>query len=198
MDHPLAKLALPIDYTIQRKTALERRIEGVIDLLRDRTHTLILLHNDPDPDAIASGRALEQLFRHYLPDAACTLAHGGLIGRAENRTMVELFADHIMRIPTFEAEEALTAYDAILMVDTQPGAGNHLLYGTEYPAENLVLAIDHHPPKRSQVRAVIHDVRPEIGACTTMLCEYLAVADVEIDARLATALFYGVKSDRPA
>ncbi|MBX2996875.1 MAG: DHH family phosphoesterase [Caldilineaceae bacterium] len=191
----MAKLALPPDYTAQRKSALERRIQQTVEEVEGRSHTLILLHNDPDPDAIASGRAMEALFNHYLPNANYTLAHGGLIGRAENLTMAKLFVPHAVRIPTFEAEEALKAYDAIILVDTQPGAGNHLLYGTSYPVENVILAVDHHPPRRSQVRAVVHDVRPEIGACSTMLCEYLAVAEIEIDAALATALFYGVKSD---
>jgi nanoRNase/pAp phosphatase (c-di-AMP/oligoRNAs hydrolase) len=191
----LAKLVLPVDFTLKRKSGLDRRIEQLVELLAERDHTLILMHNDPDPDAIASGRALEILFNHYLPDAQYTLAHGGLIGRAENRTMSELFIPHVLRIPTFEAEEALQRYDAVILVDTQPSAGNHLLYGVEYPQENVVLAVDHHPPKRSQVRAVIHDVRPEVGACSTMLCEYLAAAEVEIDEALATALFYGIKSD---
>jgi nanoRNase/pAp phosphatase (c-di-AMP/oligoRNAs hydrolase) len=110
-------------------------------------------------------------------------------------TMAKLFMPHAVRIPTFEAEEALKDYDAIILVDTQPGASNHLLYGTSYPVENVILAVDHHPPKRGQVRAVIHDVRPEVGACATMLCEYLVAAGIEIDAELATALFYGIKSD---
>ena len=99
------------------------------------------------------------------------------------------------RIPTFEANELLHAFDAVILVDTQPGASNHVLYDTDYPIENVILAVDHHPPKRSQVRAVIHDVRPEVGACATMLCEYLAVAEVDVDERLATALFYGIKAD---
>jgi nanoRNase/pAp phosphatase (c-di-AMP/oligoRNAs hydrolase) len=138
---------------------------------------------------------MEEIFKHYLPEAKYTLAFGGLIGRAENMTMAKLFVPHALRIPTFEAEEALKAYDAIILVDTQPGASNHLLYGTSYPVEKVILAVDHHPPKRSQVRAVIHDVRPEIGSCATMLCEYLAAAEIDIDPSLATALFYGVKSD---
>lgn len=188
-------MTLPPDYTSQRKSALERRIQQAVEELEGRKHTLILLHNDPDPDAISSGRAMEALFKHFLPEARYTLAHGGLIGRAENMTMARLFMPHALRIPTFEAEEALKAYDAIILVDTQPGASNHLLYGTSYPVENVILAVDHHPPKRGQVRAVIHDVRPEIGACATMLCEYLAAAEIEIDAPLATALFYGIKSD---
>ncbi|MCB0113997.1 MAG: DHH family phosphoesterase [Caldilineaceae bacterium] len=191
----MAILALPEDYSPQRKSAVERRIQQLTEDLAQREHTLILLHNDPDPDAIGSGYGMLALFKHFLPNGKCTLAHGGLIGRAENRTMADKFIPNVERIPTFEAEDKLKAYDAVILVDTQPGASNHLLYDTNYPLGNVILAVDHHPPKRSQVRAVIHDVRPEIGACATMICEYLTVAAVDIDERLATALFYGIKAD---
>lgn len=191
----MAHLPLPADFSAQRKSAGERRIQQLRTLLADRRNVLVLMHNDPDPDAIAAGYALERLIRYLSPTAPVTLGHGGMIGRAENRTMAQMIAPHALRIPTFEAATALPAYDAILLVDTQPSAGNHLLYEIDYPQEQVILAVDHHPPKRSQIRAVIHDVRPEVGATATLLAEYVATAEMEIDAILATALFYGVKSD---
>ncbi len=188
-------LSLPADFSTQRKSAGERRIQQLRGLLTDKQNILVLMHNDPDPDAIAAGYALERLIRHLIPAAPVTLGHGGMIGRAENRTMAQLIAPHALRIPTFEAAEILSAYDAILLVDTQPSAGNHLLYEINYPPEQVILAADHHPPKRSQIRAVIHDVRPEVGATATLLAEYVAIAEMEVDETLATALFYGIKSD---
>lgn len=191
----MALLSLPDSYTPQRRASVERRIQQTIELLQERRHLLILMHNDPDPDAMASGLAGLVLLRHFMPNLSATLAHGGIVGRAENQRVAELFLPDLIRIPTPEAEEALKAYDAVALVDTQPSAGNHLLYGTHYPVEQIILAVDHHPPRRSQVRALVHDVRPEVGACATMFCEYLAVAGVPLDERLATALFYGIKSD---
>ena len=191
----MAHLALPADFSIQRKSAGERRIQPLRGLLADRQNILVLMHNDPDPDAIAAGYALERLIRHLLPDAPVTLGHGGMIGRAENRTMAHLLAPHTLRIPTFEAAEVLPTYDAILLVDTQPGAGNHLFYEINYPLEQVILAVDYHPPRRGQIRAVLHDVRPEVGAAASLLAEYVATAEMEIDNTLATALFYGIKSD---
>ncbi len=188
-------LALPVDFSTQRKSAGERRIQQLSALLADRRNILVLMHNDPDPDAIAAGYALERLIRYLLPDAPVVLGHGGMIARAENRTMAQLIAPHALRIPTFEAAAVLPGYDAILLVDTQPNAGNHLLYEIDYPPEQVILAVDHHPPKRSQTRAVIHDVRPEVGAAATLMAEYVATAEMEIDETLATALFYGIKSD---
>lgn len=191
----MSHLSLPVDFSTQRKSAGERRIQQLRGLLADRRNILVLMHNDPDPDAIAAGYALERLIHHLLPAAPVTLAHGGMIGRAENRTMAQLVAPHALRIPTFDAAAVLFTYDAILLVDTQPGAGNHLLYEINYPLEQVILAVDHHPPKRSQTRAVIHDVRPELGATATLMAEYVATAEMEIDETLATALFYGIKSD---
>lgn len=188
-------LSLPADFTAQRVSAAERRIQQLCSLLADRRNILVLMHNDPDPDAIAGGYGLERLLRFLCIDAPVTLGHGGMIGRAENRSMAELIAPHAVRIPTFEAATVLPEYDAILLVDTQPNAGNHLLYESGYPQEQVILAIDHHPPRRSQNRAVIHDVRPEIGATATILAEYAAIAGMPIDEKLATALFYGIKSD---
>ncbi len=192
-----SSFTLPEEYTSQKRAAVERRIQQAIEVLAERKHILVLMHNDPDPDAIASGWAMEQLIRHYLPDADLTLGHGGLIGRAENRTMVKLFTPHLRHFSRLEVteERALDAFDAIVLVDTQPAAGNHLLYGTETPLERIVWAVDHHPPRRSQTRALVHDVRPEIGACSTLLAEYLAAVSLVPDAALATALFYGIKSD---
>ncbi len=188
-------LTLPADFSAQRKSAGERRIQQLRSLLADRRNILVLMHNDPDPDAIAAGYALEKLIRYLIPGAPITLGHGGMIGRAENRTMAQLIAPHAVRIPTPTAAEALPAYDAILLVDTQPSAGNHLLYAVEYPMDQVILAIDHHPPRRSQIRAILQDVRPEVGAAATLLAEYVAIAEMPIDALLATALFYGIKAD---
>jgi nanoRNase/pAp phosphatase (c-di-AMP/oligoRNAs hydrolase) len=188
-------LSLPESYASQRRASIERRVQQTLELLSGCQRLLILMHNDPDPDAMASGLASLALLRHFMPDLPVTLAHGGIVGRAENRQVAELFLPDLLRIPTPEAAEALKHYDAVALVDTQPSAGNHLLYGTNYPAERIILAVDHHPPRRSQVRAQVHDVRPEIGACCTMFCEYLAVSGVPLDKRLATALFYGIKSD---
>jgi nanoRNase/pAp phosphatase (c-di-AMP/oligoRNAs hydrolase) len=134
-DASLTQLPLPADISAQRKSAGERRIQQLHSLLADRDSILVLMHNDPDPDAIAAGYALERLILHLMPAASVTLGHGGMIGRAENNLMAQLIAPHALRIPTFEAATALAAYDAILLVDTQPSAGNHQLYEIEYPAD---------------------------------------------------------------
>ncbi len=188
-------LSLPPDYSAQRRSSTEKKVQQLAEQVEGKTNLLVLMHNDPDPDAISCARALEELLRILAPTARITLAHGGMIGRAENQTMAGLMIPHGVRISLNDAAEKIGAYDGVMLVDTQPSAANHLLWDAEYPREEVLLAIDHHPPKRSQIRAKVHDVRPELGASATILCEYLAVAAVPVDAQLATALFYGIKTD---
>lgn len=191
----MSTFPLPADTTIQKRTALERRLHHIVAALDDAQEILLLMHNDPDPDALASGMALATILEHLIPDRHITLGHGGIIGRAENLSMAQSLLPDVLRIPIVNADQILTRFDAICLVDTQPAAGNHLLYGNSELQQNVAVTIDHHPPRRSQIQATFHDVRPEIGACSTMLCEYLAAANIVPETKLATALFYGIKSD---
>ena len=79
----------------------------------------------------------------------------------------------------------------IALVDTQPGAGNNVLPQKRRPA----LVIDHHPWRDETRNAVFFDVRPEVGAASTLMTEYIRAADLKPPSRLATALFYGIKTD---
>ncbi len=191
----MSSFQLPADTSNQKRVALERRLQQIREALGEAKQLLLLMHNDPDPDALASGLALKRLLNEILPDKTVTLAHGGIIGRAENLSMAQVLLPKVLRIPITQVEEVLPRYDAICLVDTQPGAGNHLLYTSGFPLDQVAVAIDHHPPRRGQIQAIFHDVRPEIGSCSTILCEYLAAAGIVPDAKLATALFYGIKSD---
>ena len=147
---------------------------------------LIMPHNDPDPDAIAAAMALKYL----LSQAAgleTTLVYQGIIGRAENRALVRQLG-HPLR-PLAQADLARPAQ--IILVDTQPGAGNN-----PWTPDMVVAAvIDHHPPRQTAAQAAFVDVRPNMGASATIMLEYLTAAGLPLPPTLATALFYGIKTD---
>jgi len=147
---------------------------------------LILLHNDPDPDAIAAGLALRQL----LSEAAgvpSEMVYKGMIGRAENKALVE-YLGRPLRV--LRDEDWLDS-PAIALMDTQPGAGNNAM-----PAgTHVALVIDHHPRLAERFDADFVDIRPWVGALSTMLTQYLQAAKIEFSQQLATALFYGIKTD---
>lgn len=152
-----------------------------------RGRLLVLLQDNPDPDALACAAVMRELLYVRL-GKRCTIGFGGICGRAENRAMID-----VLKIPArhVTAEEA-ARFDIVCLVDAQPGFGNNLLK-TE---RRVDVVIDHHlAPKRCRWHAVYSDVRPEYGAATTILYEYLLAAGVPIHRNLATAMFYGVQSD---
>jgi nanoRNase/pAp phosphatase (c-di-AMP/oligoRNAs hydrolase) len=164
----------------------EKRLALLFEAVGDAAAILILPHNDPDPDAIASAVALRHLLVEML-NVESTVAYQGIVGRAENRALLRFLGRPMRRLNDADlAGEALIA-----LVDTQPGAGNNALaHGSE-----VTIVIDHHTWRKPAAEADYLDVRPEVGATSTILTEYLREAGLEPDPALATALFYGIKTD---
>ena len=93
---------------------------------------LILLQDDPDPDAIASGLALRQVLGRNKQTAP--LASFGRVTRPENIAMVKLLEIEIEKL----TKESIKNFDRIAVVDLQPP---HL----SNPPEEIDLVVDHHP-----------------------------------------------------
>lgn len=161
-------------------------ISQIIEWIRGRGKILIVTHDNPDPDSIASAVALRHLLLVKTGQDA-VLAYGGVIGRSENRKMVELLEIPLVRICNLDPQQ----FSVTCLVDTQPHTGNNSLpHG--HPVH---LVIDHHPPKTDLSNICWVDVREEYGASATILYEYLTRQQVSINTRLATSLFYAIKSE---
>jgi nanoRNase/pAp phosphatase (c-di-AMP/oligoRNAs hydrolase) len=149
---------------------------------------LILTHDNPDPDGLASGKALSTLLREAW-DIPSRLVYSGLVARAENHVMLNRLT------PEWEGSEALPdlgQYSAVAQIDTQPGAGNNRMR-VVHPNH---IVVDHHYPIRDATTSASYaDVRTDIGSTVTMLFQYLAAAGIDPDPRLATAMYYGLKTD---
>jgi len=148
---------------------------------------LILTHDNPDPDALASGKSLSKLLAYW--GVASKLLYSGLVARAENKAMLALLT------PEWEYVDIISDledYSAIALVDTQPGAGNNSL-----PIEFVPdIVFDHHHPLRDRTNEVKYlEVRPEIGATASLVYQYLEAAGIMPDPVLATAIFYGIEAD---
>jgi nanoRNase/pAp phosphatase (c-di-AMP/oligoRNAs hydrolase) len=149
---------------------------------------LILTHNYPDPDALASGMALSELLS-IAWEIPSRLIYSGVVARAENRAMLHLLT------PKWEHQDGvsdLDAYSAVALVDTQPGAGNN-----NFPMERSAdIVIDHHNPIRDHSHTVAFtDIRPDIGATVTLLYQYFNAVGITPGTILATAMFYGLHTD---
>ncbi len=160
--------------------------EQLLDWVRGKGPILILAHDNPDPDSLAAAFALQHLFL-VKAGRESVIAFGGVIGRGENRAMVaELEID---AVPLEKVD--LDRFDVVCMVDTQPGAGNN-----SFPADREVhVVIDHHPLRKEAGTWRWVDVRENYGASATILYEYLVSQEVYLGTKLATILYYAIKSE---
>ncbi len=157
------------------------RVQQYQRYLADADRVLIMLHNDPDPDAIASGLALRNVLRRTKTTAIIGALHG--VTRPENLRMLNLLDIHIEAV----TPDALKEYERIAMVDVQPHYFSGLI-------DRVDLVIDHHP-EQTGYTAVFKDIRPDYGSTSTILTEHLRAVDVNISERTATAMLYAIKSD---
>jgi nanoRNase/pAp phosphatase (c-di-AMP/oligoRNAs hydrolase) len=157
------------------------RVQQYQRYFSDADRVLILLHHDPDPDAMASGLALRNLLRRTKATAIIGAIQG--VTRPENLRMANLLDIHVETITPAD----LKTFDRIALVDVQP----HYFSGL---VDRVDLVIDHHPETTGWT-AMFKDIRADYGSTCTILTEHLRAVDVNISERTATAMLYAIKSD---
>ena len=162
------------------------RLRKLLQVAKGHERAVVLTHDNPDPDAVASACGLAHLL-HKCAGVVATPAYGGIIGRAENKAMLKVLHLPIQPVSRIEHQP----HDLICLVDTQPEVGNYSLASSDLPQ----LVIDHHPARPKSLLAAFHDVGGPAGATSTMVTQYLRAARLAPSPALATALFYGIKSD---
>jgi nanoRNase/pAp phosphatase (c-di-AMP/oligoRNAs hydrolase) len=164
--------------TNERLEQLEKIVKG--------KRVLILVHNNPDPDAISAGWALSYLLRKKLA-VHSRIAYGGRITRPENRMMIRRLGIGIRPLEKVNVHNL----NVLAMVDSQPWTGNSSVPKSLRPS----IVIDHHSLKKATQDVNFIDVRPHYGSSATILTEYLMDAGLTIPKKLATALYFGIKAD---
>jgi nanoRNase/pAp phosphatase (c-di-AMP/oligoRNAs hydrolase) len=147
---------------------------------------LVVTHDNPDPDALASATILARILRQAF-GRRVTAAYGGLVGRAENREMVRALGLRFSHLRYL----SLKNYAHFALVDAQPRTGNHQLPDDVVPD----LVFDHHPVRKATLSVPFADVRLEYGATATLVGEYLQAAGLEPTRNQATALVYAIRSE---
>lgn len=163
-------------------------------LLRGYETVAIVMHPNPDPDAMGAALGVEAIAESA--DTEATIYYVGQIRHHENRafqTVLDL---------DFERIETLTELteEATVLVDHNRPRGP----GAESISPTAV--IDHHPGDGVGTR--LTDVRPEYGACATIIAEYLEALgftpvgpdshtndDRDLSVTTATGLLYGIQTD---
>ena len=177
----LSELLRPTLVTELSRSMTRARVQQYQRYFADADRVLILLHNDPDPDALASGLALRNLLRRTKTTAIIGAMQG--VTRPENLRMANMLDIQVEQItPT-----SFGGFDRIATVDVQPHYFGGLL-------DRADLVIDHHP-EHPGYSAVFKDIRADYGSTSTILTEHLRAVDVNISERTATAMLYAIKSD---
>ncbi|HEY7513749.1 MAG TPA: bifunctional oligoribonuclease/PAP phosphatase NrnA [Vicinamibacteria bacterium] len=162
------------------------KLDRLVQYARGHRKALVLTHDNPDPDSIASAVALAYILEH-MAGVEAVVAYGGIVGRAENRAMIRVLKLPVLPISRVVFED----HDLIAMVDTQPEQGNHSLPARHFPD----VVIDHHPERPETRLCPIADVGGEIGATSTVVVEYFRASGLRMPPSIATALYYGIKAD---
>lgn len=160
----------------------ERRVFCLRNFAAGTATVPILVHSDPDPDAVSSAVAVRALLERTEDDMPIVTRRA--ITRPENRRMTDLLGIRVIEV----SQDELLAFDRLIAVDTQP---------TDLCVEDgpELAVIDHHPFDDG-LCATLHDVRPHLGSTATMLTQYFRALDERrVGEALATALLFGIKTD---
>lgn len=161
----------------------DKEWKGVRSILRNASTLLVITHNNPDPDAISSALALVRVARKFRTKTS--IFYGGMISRPENQRMVG-----ILKIRSLLKKDiSIRNYEAVAFVDCQSGGKNHPYHGIKADIE-----IDHHP-RIGRKKSKFSIIEPRVGATSTILTELMIGLGVKITPSVATALFYGIKTD---
>lgn len=167
------------------------RLTPLLDQL-SRDEDWVILVN-ADPDAMASALALKRIFARRTGEVA--IARINEIRRPDNLAMVRY-----LHIPLIKWDDTLRCFfHRFALVDSQPH------HSPQFAHVPFSVVIDHHPlptptaPPTVPPAATVHrpfiDIRPGMGATSSMLTEYLRVLGIRPGAMLATALQYGIRTD---
>src|SRR3974390_1740458 len=157
--------------------------DKILEWLQGTGKTLIIIHDNPDPDCLASAMAFRHLLAMKLSREA-VITFSGMIGRSENLAMAKDLEITLTPLEMVDLDE----FSAVCMLDTQPGTGNNSLP----PDCRVDIVIDHHPMREATARCRFVDVRDDYGVTATILYEYLVAQNITISTKLATALFYAI------
>ena len=155
------------------------------------TKIAIVMHDNPDPDCIASGLGMAKLLSTWNPDIKCTYVYTGEISHSQNKTLI-----NVLNIPLVDVTEIenLIDFHAFITVDVTP---ERCAIFNEFEQIECLATIDHHRVETE--KAKFTDIRP-VGATSSLIFDYFRLENVELkntdeDATLATALLVGIKTD---
>ena len=165
--------------------SVRKKLKTLRSVVKGRGPVLVASHNNPDPDSIVAGVLLKRVFARL--GITADVVYCGFVGRAENAAVLDYSGVPMLPLSLVD----LDLYSAIALVDTQPGMGNHPFNN----AERICAVFDHHRLLAPTRKLPFYDVRTNLGATTTLLYLYASAAGVRITRRIATMMFYALRTE---
>ena len=169
MEHPFAK-----------SVSATEKCKRLREVVHPEDSLAILI--DADPDAMSSAMGLKRLFWRKVQRA--DVFHINAIQRADNLAFVKLLKIEQKHVDHFRPDE----FDKLALLDSQPR------HHEEFTGLHFDIILDHHPVDDFS-KASFVDIKEDYGANATIMTEYLKATKIKPSPRLATALFYGIKTD---
>ncbi len=157
------------------------KLHELIDQCERESRWLIVIN--ADPDAMASAMALKRILSHRVSEVDIVAINE--VTRPDNLAMIRYTRLHMKRF----TPELAAQYDRFALVDSQA------LHNPQFRDIPFSVVIDHHPLSEEVCASVYCEIRPEYGATSTLLTEYLYNLKIRPGKLLATALQFGIKSD---
>jgi len=156
-------------------------------MAKGKSTLAILMYGSPDPDAIASAMALQEILKQAAGISKCAFIATEAVVRQQNREFIRAMKIDIQLL----AKTDLRQFDLIAIVDAQPTFFDNSLDNAPVRPQ---IVLDHHPCN-TVWHAELADIRQNYGALSTIMTEYLLAAKAKISKKLYTALLYGIKTD---
>ncbi len=172
----------------------QQDLATVLSSFKGQKHAIIL-QEFPDPDAIACGFAHQIICRHF--DIEADIYYCGRISHQQNIALVKLLGIGLIR---FEGSMDLKSYDGAVFVDNQGTTTGSLADALKKAGVPSVIIIDHHEPQ-DRLKAEFTDIRPKIGAASSIYSQYLEKGIIGLKSSekehvlMATALTHGIITD---
>ncbi|RLF77408.1 phosphoesterase, partial [Thermococci archaeon] len=198
------------NHALSPRIALSRTIISLIESFAERKNAsllykklmelkekgdslLIVMHDNPDPDAMASAFALKIIAQ--TAGFNVKVVYGGEITHHENRAFVNLLGLDLLKVSRGSYE--IKRHPFIAIVDCQPNGNVSILEEEDF--NRIQILIDHHQILESLKDRISNgafiDIRPEANSSSAIMVEYLRALNISVDSMLGTALFYGIYTD---
>ena len=172
---------------VVRRSRSAPKARQLLRLLADKKRILITTHTHPDPDALASCLALCTLLVQRLGSAEVRVSFKGGVGGGLNEAFAQL--TELQPLPWEDLD--LAAWDAIILMDTQPAFANNPLPADVVP----MVIIDHHRGGRQHPACAFCDIRPDVVAVSSIVFSYFMELEQKISPDLGATLLYAIESD---